>query len=226
MAALPVAVIIGYGSGIGHQVALKWSVNGYAVALVSRTQEKLDAAVKLIPNAKAFAADVSDADVLTATLGAIEASMGEISSLIYNASAGIWKNYDQITQEQLDRGFKVSVNGFLAAAQFCCPKMEARGKGFVCVTGATASKRGMPFTSAFAAAKAAQRSLAQSIARQLWSKGVHVAYAIIDASVGEGEKEMKPSSIAARYWQLHEEPSDCFTFEAHLQTSQGDLSLL
>jgi NAD(P)-dependent dehydrogenase (short-subunit alcohol dehydrogenase family) len=104
--------------------------------------------------------------------------------------------------------------------------MEARGGGFVCVTGATASLRGMPFTSAFASAKAAQRSLTQSIARQLWKKNVHVCYGIIDAGVGEGPGKMSPDSIAAEYWHLATQNKDCWTFQTHIQCSASDMSLL
>jgi len=223
---MKVCALIGYGPGIGAAAARRWSQGGFAVALVSRTKEKLDAAAKDIPNSKPFATDVSDPAQLVTTLGAIEADMGPIDALIYNAGNGVWKKYDEITVDQMDAALKVNVHGLLAATQYCCPKMEARGEGFVCVTGATASLRGMPITSAFAAAKAAQRSLSQSIARQLWGKGVHVCYNIIDGQVGEGPGKIAPASIAESYWQLMMQPKDCWTFESHVQTHTSDMSLL
>ena len=126
----------------------------------------------------------------------------------------------------LDQAMKINVYGLITATQILCPKMAARGGGFVCVTGATASLRGMPVTSAFAAAKAAQRSLTQSIARQVWKDNVHVCVNIIDAQVNTTEGKMSPCSIAAEYWHLAKQPKDCWSFQNHIQCSGSDMSLL
>ena len=104
--------------------------------------------------------------------------------------------------------------------------MVQRGSGNVIVTGATASLRGMPFTSAFAAAKGGQKSLVQSVARQLWGSSVHVCYSIIDAAVGEGPKQMKPESIANEYWHLATQSKDCWSFQHHIQCHASDMALL
>jgi len=221
-----VAVVIGYGPGIGHSVAKLWAANGYKVALISRTRTKLEAATQAIPNSSAFPCDITDDAALRRCLGDISQSVGPIDDLIYNAGNGVWKKFDEITVEQLDLAMKTNVYGFLTACQVATPGMKERGSGNVIVTGATASLRGMPITSAFAAAKAAQKSLAQSIARQLWGGHVHVAYAVIDASVGDGEKQMKADSIAAEYWHLANQPRDCWTFQHHIQTSVSDMALL
>ena len=186
MASRKVAMVIGYGAGIGHSIATKWSAEGFSVALVSRTKEKLEEAAKKIPNAHAFPCDVADTAALEACLTSVESTLGPVDVLLYNAGNGVWKKYDDITVEMMDQAMKVNVYGLLTCTQKLCPKMSARGGGFVCVTGATASLRGMPITSAFAAAKAAQRSLAQSIARQVWKENVHLCYGVIDAGVGEG----------------------------------------
>lgn len=224
--ATKVAVMIGYGPGIGHSVASKWSKEGFKVALVSRTAEKLEAATKTIPNSFAFPCDVSDTASLTTCLANIESKLGPVDALLYNAGNGVWKQYDQITVDQLDMAMKTNVYGLLTACQIVIPKMEARGSGFICVTGATASLRGMPFTSAFAAAKAAQKSLAQSMARQVWKKDVHVCYNIIDAGVGDGPGQMHPDSIAREYWHLATQTKDCWAFQHHIQCSASDMSLL
>ena len=132
----------------------------------------------------------------------------------------------QITVEQLDMAMKTNVYGLLTCAQCCTPDMVQMGGGNIIVTGATASLRGMPFTSAFAAAKGGQKSLAQSMARQLWKDNVHVAYAIIDAQVGDGEGKMHPDSIAREYFHLAEQTSDCWSFQHHIQCKTSDMSLL
>lgn len=221
-----VAVVIGYGAGIGDSVARKWSQEGFSVALVSRTAEKLEEAAKTIPNSHAFPCDVSDTASLTSCLESVESKLGTVDALLYNAGNGVWKKYDEITVDQLDQAMKVNVYGLLTACQILIPKMEAKGGGFVCITGATASLRGMPMTSAFAAAKAGQKSLAQSIARQVWKKNVHVCYNIIDASVGDGEGRMHPDSIAREYWHLSNQTRDCWAFQHHIQCSASDMSLL
>ena len=207
--------------------ARRWSREGFNVALVARNAEKLEAATKSISDSFAFPCDVTDSAALTACIAAVESRLGPVDALLYNAGNGVFRPYDAVTAEDMENSLKINVTGLLVACQVCCPKMEARGGGFVCVTGATASLRGMPFTSVFAAAKAAQRSLAQSIARQLWKKNVHVCYGIIDAAVGAGPGKMSPDSIANEYWHLATQPQDCWTFQTHVQCgATSDMALL
>ncbi|KAH8061155.1 3-oxo-behenoyl-CoA reductase [Aureococcus anophagefferens] len=193
-----VAAVIGYGPGIGHSCAALWAANGYTVALVSRTASKLEAAAKIIPNAKPYPCDITDDHALRACLVAIARALGPIDDVIYNAGNGVWKKFDEISVDQLDAAMKTNVYGLLSTCQVATPAMIKRGS--TSSPRATASLRGMPFTSAFASAKAAQKSLAQSVARQLWAENVHV-YAI-DAS------------------------PDCWTFMHHIQTSVSDMALL
>ena len=221
-----VAVVVGYGPGIGHSVACKWAEQGFSVALVSRTAEKLEAATKKIPGSQAFPCDCRDATAVVECMNSVEQALGGVDALIWNAGNGVWKKYDEITQSDMESAMATNVYGLLAATQVVIPKMAARGGGFVCVTGATASLRGMPFTSCFAAAKAAQLSLSQSIARQVWQDKVHVCYSIIDAAVGSGEGRMSPDSIANEYWHLATQTPDCWAFKHHIQRHGSDMCLL
>merc|ERR1712184_182301 len=104
----------------------------------------------------------------------IEADLGPIHTMIYNAGTGVWKTYDQLTEKEFEMCMNTNTRGLLTASQLICPKMKQRGEGIVAVTGATASWRGKPYTAAFAAAKSAQRMLSQSLARDLGPKNVHV----------------------------------------------------
>jgi len=226
MAAKKVAAVIGYGPGIGHSCATLWASKGYAVALVSRTASKLEAATKRIPNSAAFPCDTTDNAALKTTMAAIAEMLGPVDTLLYNAGNGVWKTFDQITVEQLDMSMKTNVYGLLTCAQCVTPTMIEKGSGNIIITGATASLRGMPFTSAFAAAKSGQKTLAQSMARQLWKENVHVSYAIIDAGVGEGEGKMRPDSIAREYFHLASQTPDCWFFQHHIQCKTSDMSLL
>eukprot|EP00629_Pelagomonadales_sp_RCC1024_P008883 CAMPEP_0119273764 /NCGR_PEP_ID=MMETSP1329-20130426/10943_1 /TAXON_ID=114041 /ORGANISM="Genus nov. species nov., Strain RCC1024" /LENGTH=226 /DNA_ID=CAMNT_0007274005 /DNA_START=155 /DNA_END=832 /DNA_ORIENTATION=+ len=218
-----VAAIIGYGPGIGHACATLWAKHGYSVALISRTASKLEEASKTIPGSAPFACDITETPKLVETLAAVKESLGPIDHLIYNAGNGVWKTFDEISVEQLDVAMKTNVYGLLTCCQEVTPDMKSRGGGFICITGATASLRGMPFTSAFAAAKAGQRSLAQSIGRQLWKENVHVTLNIIDGAVGDGGgNKIKPSSIADEYWHQAMQTRDGWTFQNHIQTYTSD----
>jgi len=132
----------------------------------------------------------------------------------------------------MELALRTNCVGLLTAAKHVVPKMEAQGRGCVVVTGATAALRGkvrssfvvrrrflspplgaQPRTTAFAAAKAAQRSLTQSIAKKAMPNGVHVSYAIIDGAVGDGETRIDPDAIAETYYQITQQPKSCWTFE-------------
>eukprot|EP00635_Sarcinochrysidales_sp_CCMP3193_P007992 CAMPEP_0118891678 /NCGR_PEP_ID=MMETSP1166-20130328/1593_1 /TAXON_ID=1104430 /ORGANISM="Chrysoreinhardia sp, Strain CCMP3193" /LENGTH=223 /DNA_ID=CAMNT_0006830347 /DNA_START=144 /DNA_END=815 /DNA_ORIENTATION=+ len=213
MAVARVACVIGYGPGIGASCARKFAREGYAVGLISRNAEKLAAAAAAIPNSRAFPADVTDEGSLEAALGEVEKALGPVEVMIYNAGSGFWKAYDEIDASQLELCLKTNTVGLLTAAKAVVPKMAARGSGSVVVTGATAALRGKARTTAFAAAKAAQRSLTQSIAKKVMPSGVHVCYAIIDGAVGDGDTRIHPDAIAETYYHLTRQPKSCWTFE-------------
>lgn len=209
-----VCAVIGYGPGIGHAAAAKFAKEGYSVAIMGRTMEKLSTGESTIENCKAYVTDVTVPDSLIGGLTKIEKELGQIDVLIYNAGSGIFKNYDEQDLDEMDRSVKTNLYGLFTAAQHVCPKMESRGDGFVMITGATASLRGKPFTASFAAAKAAQRSFAQSLARQLGPKGVHVSLAIIDGQVGKGKENcIDPDSIGNTYFSISQQDRSCWTHE-------------
>ena len=151
----------------------------------------------------------------------VEAQHGPITTLIYNAGSGVWKNYEKLSVAELERSFAINTSGLLIAAKLVAPKMSAAGGGVIGITGATAALRGKPFTAGFAPAKAAQRMLAQSLARELGPQRVHVFYAIIDGGVRagaeEGGKQMDPDHIAATYWSLAHQPSSAWTHEVDMR---------
>ena len=223
---MKVCAVIGYGPGIGDAVARRWSSAGFKVVILSRTLSKLEAACKKLENAVPYAADVTDEKSLQSALEKVEAEVGPIETLMYNAGSGTWKTYDQLSYEDMDRSLKTNVHGLLVAAKTVCPKMEQRGGGRLIVTGATASLRGVPFTAGFAPAKGGQRLLAQSLARTLWKKNIHVSLAVIDGMVGVGDNMIHPDSIAEAYWHLATQPADCQVFEINLKPKTSDMSVL
>ena len=165
----------------------------------------------------------SESDVKD-TVAAIEKDLGPIDCLVYNAGNGVWKTWDKIPISDFEKGFQTNVSGLLSATQAIVPKMLERGVGGnVLITGATASLRGKPFTAGFAPHKGAQRMLAQSLARDLGPKGVHVGYFIIDGGIGVAgsgdDSKINPDHIADTYWYVASQPKSAWSFETEIRPS-------
>lgn len=215
-----VCAIFGFGPGLGAAVARKWSSEGFKVALLSRTLDKVKAAESVIPNSKGFACDVRDPESMKAAVASVQEELGPINTVIYNAGNGVWKTWYEIEMNQFDSAFKTNVYGLLQAAQLTAPGMIERGEGNILVSGATASLRGKPFTAGFAPPKGAQRLLAQSLARDLGPKGVHVGLFIIDGGIGRDDSnpaKLDPNAIADTYWHVATQPKTCWSFETEVR---------
>jgi NAD(P)-dependent dehydrogenase (short-subunit alcohol dehydrogenase family) len=167
--------VVGYGPGIGGAEARCFAEAGYTVAALSRSGET--------DVGTGYACDVTDEDALRATFARIHEELGPVDTLLWNVGSGMWGDIDAIGTDALDLAYQTNTRGLFLATQAVLPAMREQGSGNIIITGATASLRGKPFTTAFAAGKAAQRSLAESLARKLWPEGIHVALLIIDGMV-------------------------------------------
>lgn len=213
-----VCAVFGYGPGVGAAAARQWAEHGYAVAILSRSLSKVEHAAAGIPNCHGFACDVTQPTDIEAAVAKIEKDLGPIDTVVYNAGNGVWSTFDKIQLDAFDMAMKTNTYGLLKTAQLVTPGMIDRGEGSILITGATASLRGKPFTSGFAPAKGAQRMLAQSLARDLGPKGVHVGYFIIDGRIGAGDPaKIDPAAIAQTYWDVAHQPKTCWTFEMDLR---------
>ncbi|HEU4408609.1 MAG TPA: SDR family NAD(P)-dependent oxidoreductase [Polyangiaceae bacterium] len=220
-----VAVVVGVGEGIGGALVERFARDGYRVAAIARSEARAKAAAaRGGEGARAYACDATDEAQVRATFAAVRAELGEPSALLYNAGSGRWGTFDQVAPADFEHTFRVNVLGLFLAAREVVPAMRARGRGVVGVTGATASWRGKPMTTAFAAGKAAQRSLAQSMARELGPAGVHVFYVVVDGVVDlpvtrerardlADEAFLKPADVAETYALLARQPRSAWTFE-------------
>lgn len=179
----PVCAILGVGPGNGLSIARKFASQGYALALCARRGPEMTAAASGFEEARGYACDVTDAPSLQAALDAIRQDLGPVDTLVYNAGSGIWGNLGALGPEALRSAFEVNAVGLFSAAKGVVADMRTAGRGNIIVVGAGAALRGRPGTIAFAAAKAAQRSVAQSLARQLGPENIHVAYVVLDGVV-------------------------------------------
>ncbi|KVO51188.1 SDR family NAD(P)-dependent oxidoreductase [Burkholderia stagnalis] len=178
-----VCLITGVGSATGASIARRFARDGYRVAMLARNLTRLQDFEREIPGSRAFACDVADLDALATTIDAVRAELGKPSVVVHNAVSATFATFLDADPARLERNFRVNTTALLHLARACAPDMIAAGHGAIVVTGNTASLRGKPNYALFAPTKAAQRILAEALARDLGPKRVHVGYVMIDAAI-------------------------------------------
>ena len=191
----PVCVVAGVGPGNGAALARRFAAEGFAVALMARRTELIQELASTLPGARAYACDVGDASEASSARSPRSArTLGEVDVLVYNAGTGVWGTVEEISAADFETSWRVNTLGALLASKEVIPAMKAAKRGSIVFVGATASRRGNVKTAAFAPAKAAQRSLAESMARHLWPSGVHVSIVIVDGVVDLATTRQRMSS--------------------------------
>ncbi len=219
----PVALITGVGPGTGSALVRRFVAGGYRVAMLARDASRLAALEAELPDARAFACDVSDSAAVEAVLARIRAELGNPAVLIHNAVAGGRASFLDMDPSLLERGFQVNVMALLHLARALAPDMIAAGTGAIIVTGNTSSQRGRAPFAGLAPTKAAQRILCESMARELGPQGVHVAYVVIDAVIDVPWTRrafaaqpdsffMQPAAIAGEVWHLAHQDRSAWSF--------------
>ena len=178
----PLALVTGVGPGTGAAVVRRFAEGGYRVAMLARDADRLAALESEIPDSVALPCDVSDVAALESAI----ARVGHPDVVVHNAVGGAFGTFDQIEAKVLQRNFEINTMALFHLARLTTPAMIAAGKGALIVTGNTSAQRGRAAFAGFAPTKAAQRILAESLARDLGPKGVHVAYLIIDGVIVVG----------------------------------------
>jgi NAD(P)-dependent dehydrogenase (short-subunit alcohol dehydrogenase family) len=244
MAGKPVALIVGAGDATGAAVAKRFAQGGYVACLTRRSADKLQPLVGQIRaaggEAHGFASDARKEEDVTALVEQIESGIGPIEVLVFNIGANVRTS---ILEETARRYFKIwemaCFAGFLNAREVAKRMVQRTGEApgqtrrqTIIFTGATASLRGGSGFAAFAGAKHALRALAQSMARELGPRGIHVAHSIIDGAIDTEfirdnfpqryalkgvDGILNPEHIAQAYWMLHEQPRDAWTHELDLR---------
>jgi NAD(P)-dependent dehydrogenase (short-subunit alcohol dehydrogenase family) len=220
-----VCVVIGIGPGIGEACARKFGAEGYAVALLSRKDDlskKISADIG--GGSKAFVCDASDPASVARAFSEVKKDLGDADVVVFNAGTGVFGSIDDVSASDFENAWRVNALGLFATAKEIVPAMKARKNGAIIVIGATASRRGNVKTAAFAPAKAAQRSLCESLARTLWPAGIHVALVVVDGVVDlprtrERMKDkpdsffIKPADIATSVLAIVNQPRSTWSWE-------------
>jgi NAD(P)-dependent dehydrogenase (short-subunit alcohol dehydrogenase family) len=226
--AQPICVITGVGPGTGTALARRFANGGYRVALLARNAKRLGDLSQALPGSRPYPCDVSDPSQVEATADAIERDLGAPSVLIHNAVGGAFGSFLDIDPQVLNRNFQVNTMGLLYLARRLAPAMINAGKGAIMVTGNTSALRGRAGFAGFAPTKAAQRILAEAIARDLGPKGIHVAYLVIDAVIDvawarERYKDkpndffIQPAAIADEIWHVAHQDRCAWSFNVELR---------
>ncbi|KUJ78484.1 SDR family NAD(P)-dependent oxidoreductase [Ruegeria profundi] len=222
-------LITGVGDGTGASVARRFAWDGYRVVLLARNTQRLSELEKELPDARSFAFDLEDLDQLVRVCRQIKDEMGTPDVIVHNAVRATFKSFMEADPEELERNFRVNTTSLLYLARELTPAMVERGSGSIIVTGNTAALRGVPNFALFAPTKAAQRIFAQSLARELGPKGIHVAYVVIDAAIdtpwtripfNPDEPEeffSKPDAIAEEVFHTAHQYRSTWSFDVELR---------
>ncbi len=231
-----VALVIGAGDALGGAIARRFAREGYVAVGVRRQQDKLTALVEAIEaeggKAFGFGCDARKEEEVIALFDRIEAEIGQVEVCVFNIGANVRFSISDTTARVYFKVWEMGCfAGFLTGRE-AARRMEPRGRGTILFTGATASVRGREGFSAFSGAKHALRALAQSMARELGPKGIHVVHTLIDGPIdtqwiAENFPEsyarkaqdgiLDPDHIADNYWHLHTQPRDSWTHELDLR---------
>lgn len=224
----PVCAVLGVGPGNGAALARAFHAAGHAVALLARSPGFIGELAAELSGSLALPCDLGQPAQVQAALARVAAERGPVETLVYNGGRGAFGPIDQVAVEDFEATWRVHALGLYAAAREVVPGMQQRGRGQIVVVGATASRRGVAGTAAFAPAKMAQKGLAESMARQLGPQGIHVGLLILDGLVlspaararrpdWPEERFIHPDAVAAAALALTRQPRNAWTFELDLR---------
>ncbi len=233
-----VCCVIGAGDATGSAIARRFAQEGYTVCVARRNEEALQSLRQHIhwegERALAFGLDARREEQVVSFFNRVEAEHGPVEVVVFNVGGNVKFPILETTAQKYFKVWEMcAMAGFLVGRE-AAKVMLQRERGTILFTGATASTRGGAGFSAFAGGKAALRALAQSMARELGPKGLHIAHVIIDGLIDTAFTQehfaqrvaevgpdgiLNPDHIAEAYWYLHKQPRDAWTFELDLRPS-------
>jgi NAD(P)-dependent dehydrogenase (short-subunit alcohol dehydrogenase family) len=232
MTSKPVCLVVGAGDALGGAIARRFAREGFVVCLARRTADKLADLKAAIDTAGgtaiAFGCDARREEQVVALVDQIEREHGAIEVLVHNVGGNVRESILDMTAEKFFKTWEMAcMAGFLTGRE-AARRMVPRGWGTILFTGASASMRGSAMFAGFAAGKAGLRMVAQSMARELGPKGIHVGHVVVDGGIDtafiranfperyalkDRDGILDPEHIAENYWMLHKQPRDAWTFE-------------
>jgi NAD(P)-dependent dehydrogenase (short-subunit alcohol dehydrogenase family) len=227
MTAIPyrTALIVGAGAGISASVARGLAAAGLKVGLAARNVDKLAPFAAEI-GAERFAVDASNPAAVAHLFEEADARLGTPDVVLYNASARAHGPVAEIDPEAVRKAIEITAFGGFLVVQQAARRMTPKGHGAILLTGASASAKGYPLSSAFAMGKFALRGLAQSTARELGPKGIHVAHFVIDGGVRSARRPdpadrpdstLDPDGIAQTYLEVLRQPRSAWSLEVEMR---------
>ena len=224
----PIAIVTGVGPGTGSAIVRRFARGGFRVIVLARSPDRIRALEQELPDTHAVVCDVSSESQVANAVANVRKLYGSPDVLIHNAVGGGWGSFLEIDPQMLENNFRVNVMGLLYLAREVAPTMIEAGSGAILVTGNTSALRGKANFAGFAPTKAAQRILAEALARELGPKGVHVAYLVIDAVIDvpwtrERYKQkpdeffIKPAAIADELWHVAHQDRSAWSFNVEVR---------
>ena len=215
------AVVAGVGPGLGAALVRKLAAEGCSVAMLARSTACAEQLAAEAPDRQLLplAVDISQPDAVAAAFERVRGELGPVDILINHASGASWKGLLDLDPAEFESAWRVSVYGAFLCSRQAVPDMLERGGGAIVFTGATSAVRGRAGALDFSSAKFGVRGLADSMAREFWPRGIHVAHVVIDGVIdtpqvrADDEPLLKPDAIASSYWFLIEQERSSWTFE-------------
>lgn len=231
-----VVLVIGAGDATGGAIAKRFAREGYVACVTRRSADKLQPLVDEIRaaggEAHGFASDARKEEEVAALVEGIERDIGPIEAFVFNIGANVPCSILEETARKYFKIWEMACFSAFLTAQAVARRMVTRERGTILFTGATAGLRGAAHFAAFAGAKHGVRALAQSMARELGPRNIHVAHVVVDGAIDtafirdsfpdlyarkEQDGILNPAHIADNYWFLHTQPRDAWTFELDLR---------
>ncbi len=230
-------VIAGVGPGLGAALVRRFSGPNCRVAMLARTEKYLKKFSRELRHegrdVLGLPVDLTNPKAVAAAYKEIHRQWGRTHNLIYNASDTAWKTLLKLSPREFEHAWRTCAYGAFLCAQAAAPDMLVRRSGAMLFTGATSSVRGRSGAADFSSAKFALRGLTESLARELWPKGIHVAHVVIDGMIDtpavrkkfrpkKTEPLLQPDAIADAYWNLSVQKPSAWTLELDLRPQREE----